>query len=120
MNSRALSQRLPDKPTRARALLVAAASAVAAAAVALGWPGSAAAQFMTEFPTPTSPGQLVIWFVNGTSVIGGGSPGGAASPWFVAGTGDFNGDGFGDVLWYNSMTGQVVIWLLNGTSVIGG
>src|SRR5262249_20975766 len=44
-----------DKPTRARTLLVAVASAVAAATVALGWPGSAAAQFITEFPTPTNP-----------------------------------------------------------------
>jgi hypothetical protein len=24
---------------------------------------------------------LVQWFINGTSVIGGGSPGSAASPW---------------------------------------
>jgi len=31
------------------------AAAVALATVALGWPGSAAAQFITEFPTPTSP-----------------------------------------------------------------
>src|SRR5207248_3187788 len=65
-------------------------------------------------------GQVVIWFTNGTSVIGGGSPGSVPSPWTIAGTGDFNGDGRTDLLWYNPTTGQVVEWLLNGTSVIGG
>ena len=33
----------------------------------------------------TSTGQAVIWLMNGTSVIGGGSPGSAASPWTIAG-----------------------------------
>src|SRR5262245_47512216 len=49
-----------------------------------------------------------------------GSPGGAASPWTVAVTGDFNADGFSDILWYNTSSGQAVVWLVNGTSVIGG
>src|SRR5262249_19771208 len=65
-------------------------------------------------------GQAVIWLLNGTSVIGGGSPGSVASPWTIAETGDFNGDGKSDILWVNSMSGQLVVWLLNGTSVIGG
>src|SRR5262249_40855777 len=36
------------------------------------------------------------------------------------GTGDFNGDGKGDILWHNTTTGQVVVWLMNGPNVIGG
>src|SRR5262245_28346638 len=68
--------------------------------------------------------QVVIWLMNGASVIGGGSPGSAGSmesPWDVVGQRDFNGDGKADILWRNlSATGQVVIWLMNGTSVIGG
>jgi hypothetical protein len=30
-------------------------------------------------------GQVVLWFLNGTSVVGGGSPGSAASPWQIQG-----------------------------------
>jgi hypothetical protein len=75
---------------------------------------------------PTT-GHAVMWLIKcttGTSatctIIGGGSPGSALSPWTVAGTGDFNGDGYSDILWLNGTTGQAVIWLLNGTSSIGG
>ena len=68
----------------------------------------------------TSTGQAVVWFVNGTSVIGGGSPGSVPSPWAIAETGDFNGDSKSDILWVNNTSGQLVVWLLNGASVIGG
>src|SRR5262245_49324286 len=37
-------------------------------------------------------GQVVIWLMNGASVIGGGSPGSALG-WAAVGQGDFNGDG---------------------------
>ena len=33
-----------------------------------------------------------------------------ASAWFVAGSGDFNGDGRDDVLWRHSASGQNAIW----------
>jgi hypothetical protein len=68
----------------------------------------------------SSSGQVVSWLVNGTSVIGGGSPGTAPPPWAIVGQRDFNGDGYADILWRNGATGQVVIWLMNGTSIIGG
>ena len=53
-------------------------------------------------------------------VIGSGSPGTVTTDWAVAGTGDFNNDGFADILWYNASSGQAVIWFMNGASVIGG
>ncbi|HXJ83748.1 MAG TPA: VCBS repeat-containing protein [Candidatus Methylomirabilis sp.] len=58
------------------------------------------------------------WFLNGTSVIGTGSPGSASPDWTIAGVGDFNGDGKADILWRHS-SGAVYIWLLNGTNIIG-
>ncbi|MBF0338132.1 MAG: M6 family metalloprotease domain-containing protein, partial [Nitrospirae bacterium] len=33
---------------------------------------------------------------------------------------DFDGDGKGDILWYNTTTGDVVIWLMNGLSISQG
>jgi hypothetical protein len=68
----------------------------------------------------TASGQVVTWLVDGTSVIGGGSPGSAASPWAIVGQRDFNGDGLTDILWRNGTSGQLLIWFLNGSSVIGG
>ena len=38
-------------------------------------------------------------------------------PWSVVGTGDFNGDGFGDILWRDS-SGNVATWLMNGATVM--
>ena len=35
--------------------------------------------------------------------------------WHVKGAGDFNGDGFADILWQND-SGEVAIWEMNGTS----
>src|SRR5262249_21977982 len=65
-------------------------------------------------------GQTVVWLINGTAVIGGGSPGSAAISWQIIGQRDFNADGRADLLWRNNTTGEVVIWFLNGASVIGG
>jgi hypothetical protein len=62
--------------------------------------------------------QAMLRLLNGTSVIGGGSPGFAPSPWTIAETGDFNSDSKSDILWYNTASGQLVVWL--GASVIGG
>src|SRR5262249_14393395 len=65
-------------------------------------------------------GQVVEWLVDGTSVIGGGSPGSASSPWAIVGQRDFNNDGFADLLWRTGTTGQLLSWFLNGSSMIGG
>jgi hypothetical protein len=68
-------------------------------------------------------GATVIWFMNGTEVIKapqqqGGGPitwnmPGAPPGWRVAGTGDFNGDGMGDILWQHT-SGALAVWLLDG------
>ena len=36
------------------------------------------------------------------------------------GTGDFNHDGFSDILFQNKSSGQVSIWEMNGNKLIGG
>jgi FG-GAP repeat len=38
--------------------------------------------------------------------------------WAVYGTGDFNGDGKGDLLWRDSVTGAVSIWFMDGGNVL--
>ena len=58
--------------------------------------------------------------MNGNTLIGGGpvSPNPGPS-WHAIGTGDFNGDGFSDIVFQNT-TGQASIWDMNGTTLIGG
>jgi hypothetical protein len=37
--------------------------------------------------------------------------------WSIAETGDFNGDGYSDILWRDT-AGDVAIWFMNGTQVV--
>ena len=37
---------------------------------------------------------------------------------FRSGTGDFDGDGKGDILWRDT-SGNTAIWLMNGTMILG-
>ena len=57
--------------------------------------------------------------MNGTNIIGGALVGANPGPsWKAIGTGDFNGDGFSDILWQNT-SGQAAIWEMDGTNIIG-
>ena len=58
--------------------------------------------------------------MNGTTIIGDGSPGSATTDWTIRRVADFSGDGKADILWRNSSSGQVYIWFMNGTVISGG
>ena len=61
-----------------------------------------------------SSGNLAIWQINGTQIVQTAGLGNvpAGSGWSIAGIGDFNGDGFIDILWRQA-TGGVSIWFSN-------
>jgi aromatic ring-cleaving dioxygenase len=66
-----------------------------------------------------STGQLVCWFMDGTSLMRYvllSDPGSPA--WKVAATADFNRDGMPDLLFQNQQTGQLAYWLMRGTSTL--
>jgi hypothetical protein len=63
-------------------------------------------------------GAVSIWLLNGVTITGQGSPGGATTDWSIAGVGDFNGDGKSDILWRHT-SGALYEWLLNGGIIIG-
>jgi hypothetical protein len=62
---------------------------------------------------------VAIWLMNGTTVLNSTTAtfGNMPSTWFVAGTGDFNGDGNSDIFWEDS-SGDLAIWEMNGTTVL--
>src|SRR5215468_5367166 len=65
-------------------------------------------------------GELGVWLLNGqgnvtaASILSLTCGAGCAPPWQVVGVGDFNGDGFADVLWFNPSSGVLGAWLLDG------
>ncbi|MBF0567454.1 MAG: VCBS repeat-containing protein [Nitrospirae bacterium] len=64
-------------------------------------------------------GYNYLWLMNGTSVTGGVFLPTLAdtNTWLVEGVGDFNNDGYADILWRNVSTGENMIWLMNGATV---
>jgi hypothetical protein len=94
----------------------------AAASAATGWEIRGTGDFDRDGYTdilwwhPAS-GYLSVWLMNGNAV--------RATPlisqrqwqfpgWDLKGTGDFNQDGYPDLLWHNQTTGEVAVWLLRG------
>jgi hypothetical protein len=65
----------------------------------------------------TTSGQVSIWELNGSTLIGGGTVSADPGPaWHVIGTG---GEGSSDIL-FQSTSGQTSIWDMSGPTIIGG
>jgi hypothetical protein len=65
-------------------------------------------------------GQVVAWYLNGTTKIGEGQLyAGTDKDWVPFAAGDFNGDSKPDVIWRNSSTGRVKIIYCNGVTGTG-
>jgi hypothetical protein len=65
-------------------------------------------------------GDVAIWEMNGTSILNASATYVATvapGTWSIAGVGDFNGDGYSDILWHDT-SGDVAIWEMNGTSIL--
>ena len=75
----------------------------------------------TDLLFENASGAYAAWFMNGTSVIGGGAtivqPG---QGWVYEGAGDFNGDGTSDLLFHNVDTGVYQTYDLTNGAVSGG
>jgi hypothetical protein len=60
-------------------------------------------------------GENVIWYMNGATHSSSGTVSAVTDfKWQIAGTGDFNRDGWPDILWRRYPTGENVIWFMRG------
>src|SRR5271157_5579417 len=65
-------------------------------------------------------GDVVVWYMNGTTITSGAYITTIPPPWQIEGVGDFNGDGKADILWRQAATGDVAVWYMNGTTITSG
>jgi hypothetical protein len=66
-----------------------------------------------------SSGNVSVWQMSGTNVVGSGPVANPGVSWHVVGTGDFYNDGDASVLWQND-NGSVAIWDMQGASIVKG
>jgi hypothetical protein len=68
-----------------------------------------------------SGGKNFIWYMKGATRIGSASlPGLIDLNWQIVGTGDFNRDGWPDILWrYNGSGGANLVWYMQGATRTG-
>ena len=62
-------------------------------------------------------GQVFVWYMNGTTQVGGDFLSAGATTWTLSATGDLNGDGKADVIW-SSPAGDRRATFLNGLTVL--
>jgi len=65
-----------------------------------------------------SSNNVSVWQVSGSQVVQSAMLGMVPSNWVLAGVGDFNGDGYIDLLWRDTSAGTVAIWFLNSTVTV--
>jgi len=65
----------------------------------------------------TATGELDMWRVNGGSITGNVLSSQPSSDWSIQGLGDFNKDGFTDILWRDNITGELDVWFMNGATI---
>ena len=65
----------------------------------------------------TATGEVAMWVMNGIQVAQTVDFGQVPSTWTIAGIGDFDANGFDDILWRDK-SGNVGIWLMNGTQIM--
>ena len=66
-------------------------------------------------------GLISVWLMNGTTAVEGRllTPGNVAdTDWRIVGSGDFNRDGYADLVWQHRVSGQASVWFMNGTTRI--
>jgi len=66
-------------------------------------------------------GVTIVWYLNGVTELGSAfiktdSHGYPKISWVPIATGDFNGDGKSDILYWNKTTGVTIVWYLNGVT----
>jgi hypothetical protein len=78
---------------------------------------AAAAPQMRMLWQNTTTGDRSIWLMNGTSWDGSYAllPQ-VPTAWSIAGSGDFNFDGYADIVWQNTSTGDRSIWFMSGNN----
>jgi Matrixin/FG-GAP-like repeat len=64
--------------------------------------------------------QTAIWYLSGSSFVGGAYGPSLPSGWQLVAVGDFNADSNPDYVLYNASTHQTAIWYLSGFSFVGG
>ena len=67
-------------------------------------------------------GRVAVWFMNGLEPRSGQLLSPASVPdlhWFIQTSGDFNGDGWVDLIWQHS-DGRIAVWFMHNTQMISG
>jgi hypothetical protein len=63
-------------------------------------------------------GAVTLWTMQEARVAARASWPMLTSPWRIAASGDFDGDGFADILWRNSDTGELIAWRDQGGTIV--